>query len=405
MSSLAELPDLVGFFSYARRDDEHSQGALSRLRAHIFNELRMQLGRDFRLWQDTAAIPNGALWEEDLKTAISEATFFIPIVTPSSLASEHCRFEFQAFLDREAALGRKNLIFPLLYIRVPALEKEELWRQDDLLSIIGSRQYLDWQKLRHRGPSDPEVAEKIEQYCWNIAESLRRPQASPPLSASAQPPASAVNQSLPTADESLVPRIDSGSRPAPPDPAKTEQRKTEAAETMPAAPSKPLSEKAAPIDESARRRDSHVEPVQARSFLKPAVVVLLACLGVTALYIALSPSQNTTPAAPVQTALPQDSLPAFPGCEVFRTTQNPAAKSAALLIADYPNGQIAAQSSRGAAMQNGFRIVSEIRYPLNTSDYSSFLLQSQAANTGIIVKCGPSDPAFALQAKAFGVIR
>ncbi len=167
MSSLAELPDLVGFFSYARRDDEHSQGALSRLRAHIFSELRMQLGRDFRLWQDTAAIPDGALWEDDLKKAISEAAFFIPIVTPSSLASKHCRLEFQAFLDREAALGRKNLIFPLLYIRVPALEKEELWRQDELLRIVGSRQYLDWQKLRHRGPSDPEVAEKIEQYCWN----------------------------------------------------------------------------------------------------------------------------------------------------------------------------------------------------------------------------------------------
>ena len=52
MSSLADLPELVGFFSYSRRDDEHSGGALSRLRARIYDELRLQLGRDVRLWRD-----------------------------------------------------------------------------------------------------------------------------------------------------------------------------------------------------------------------------------------------------------------------------------------------------------------------------------------------------------------
>ena len=71
MSSLADLPELVGFFSYSRRDDRHSEGALSRLRGRIQGELRLQLGRDFRLWQDTAAIPEGALWEDEIKRAIA----------------------------------------------------------------------------------------------------------------------------------------------------------------------------------------------------------------------------------------------------------------------------------------------------------------------------------------------
>jgi hypothetical protein len=176
---LAELPDLVGFFSYSRRDDEDSQGALSRLRARIQSELRLQLGRDFRLWQDTAAIPEGALWEDEIKRAITESVFFIPIVTLSAVGSKHCRFEFEAFLKREAELGRSNLIFPLVYVRVPALEKEEQWRQDAVLKVIGSRQYIDWQKLRHRSTTDPEVAEKVEQYCRNIVESLRRPWLTP----------------------------------------------------------------------------------------------------------------------------------------------------------------------------------------------------------------------------------
>src|ERR1700719_2800013 len=179
MSSLAELPDLVGFFSYSRRDDEDSQGALSRLRARIQSELRLQLGRDFRLWQDTAAIPEGGLWEDEIKRAITESVFFIPIVTLSAVGSKHCRFEFEAFLKREAELGRSNLIFPLVYVRVPALEKEEQWRQDAVLKVIGSRQYIDWQKLRHRSTTDPEVAEKVEQYCRNIVESLRRPWLTP----------------------------------------------------------------------------------------------------------------------------------------------------------------------------------------------------------------------------------
>src|SRR5580704_12376544 len=162
MSSLLNLSELVGFFSYSRRDDEHSEGALSRLRARIYAELRLQLGREFRLWQDTAAIPDGALWEDEIKRAIDESAFFIPIVTPSAVASGHCRVEFESFLKREAALGRRNLIFPILYVRVPELEQAAQWRADPLLSIIGTRQYIDWHRFRHRSLAEPEIAERIE---------------------------------------------------------------------------------------------------------------------------------------------------------------------------------------------------------------------------------------------------
>jgi hypothetical protein len=62
---------------------------------------------------------------------------------------------------REAALGRNNLIFPILYVRVPALEREEEWRRHDVLKIIGERQYMNWQSLRHRDLAEPEVRTKI----------------------------------------------------------------------------------------------------------------------------------------------------------------------------------------------------------------------------------------------------
>ena len=46
MSSLAELPNLIGFFSYSRNDDEGDNGAVSALANRIFLELRAQLGRN-----------------------------------------------------------------------------------------------------------------------------------------------------------------------------------------------------------------------------------------------------------------------------------------------------------------------------------------------------------------------
>jgi hypothetical protein len=182
MSSLADLPEIVGFFSYSREDDEASRGMLSALRDAIQGELSGQLGRSkatFRLWQDQAAIAPGQLWESQIKTAIEQAVFFIPIVTPRALNSHHCKFEFEAFLARERALGRADLVFPLLYIRVSALENEALWRNDLVLSIIGERQYVDWRRFRLRDVHDPAVRTAIADFCEKIVDALRGPWVSP----------------------------------------------------------------------------------------------------------------------------------------------------------------------------------------------------------------------------------
>jgi hypothetical protein len=181
MSSLADAPDLVGFFSYSREDDEDSGGKLSKLRERIQAELRGQLGRtkaDFRLWQDKVAIAHGELWEDTIKKGISESVFFIPIITPTAVRSRFCEFEFKTFLAREKELGRSNLVFPILYISVPALA-DDRWRQDPLLETIGSRQYEQWQNLRHLDPSSTEVALRVEKLCENICKALQQPWLSP----------------------------------------------------------------------------------------------------------------------------------------------------------------------------------------------------------------------------------
>jgi len=178
MSTLAVLPELIGFFSYSREDDEGSKGALSALRDAIQGELSAQLGRtqaDFRVWQDKTAISHGTLWENQIARGINQAVFFIPIVSPRALRSQHCIFEFESFLAREAELGREDLVFPILYIPVPELEDEKQWRQDPVLKIVGKRQYLDWRDLRPRGLHEPEVQTKIIHFCQNISNALRKP--------------------------------------------------------------------------------------------------------------------------------------------------------------------------------------------------------------------------------------
>jgi hypothetical protein len=175
MRSLADLSEVVGFFSYSRDDDEDSEGALLGLRDHIQRELRRQMGRsesDLRLWQEKMPIPgHGKLWENEIERAIAQSFFFIPIMTPRAVKSEHCRFQLRSFLAREAKLGRDDLIFPILYLRTPALEDEEVWRRDVALKTIVARQYTDLQNFRHYDLKQP-VPRKIEFYCEHIVHAL-----------------------------------------------------------------------------------------------------------------------------------------------------------------------------------------------------------------------------------------
>jgi TIR domain len=182
MSSLSERPEITGFFSYSREDDADSAGRVSNLRDAIERELGAQLGRNsrtFRLWQDQTAIDPGKLWESEIAKAIAEAIFFIPVVTPRSVSSPHCRREFEAFLARERELGREDLVFPIYYMLVQSFDDETKRVKDGQLAIIAKRQYVDWRSFRHQTVNAPTVAQSIEQFCGGIVEALKASWLSP----------------------------------------------------------------------------------------------------------------------------------------------------------------------------------------------------------------------------------
>jgi hypothetical protein len=172
---LSDLDRLRGFFSYSRHDDKNSGGALSLLREKIEHELHMQLGRRVELWQDTQDIRYGALWEAEIKRGIASSVFFVPIVTPTSINSPKCAFEFRAFQEQENAIGRNDLIFPIVYVEVSQLLDEKSWKNNERLQLVGERQYENFTELRYRSFDDRVVKQRIGKFCRSIFEALYKP--------------------------------------------------------------------------------------------------------------------------------------------------------------------------------------------------------------------------------------
>lgn len=163
----------IGFWSYARHDDEHSDGELSALRVQVGNELKLLYGEEITLFQDVAAIPYGADWSNKINEALDQATFFVPIVTPRFLKSEYCVEELEVFRRREEALGRKDLVFPLHYIDI-----EDFGANDtpfpDALKFIRSRQIFDFRALRRLDRGSKEIRLRLGEFAEGIRRTLRK---------------------------------------------------------------------------------------------------------------------------------------------------------------------------------------------------------------------------------------
>ena len=119
----------IGFWSYARSDDEASNGRLSTLRHLSRGELKLHWGRrEVRIWRDVKAIPYGATRLTEIEQVLAESSFFIPIVARAFQESEMCCREVMLFHRRQFVLGRDDLIFPFHFIDVTRVGKNELDR-------------------------------------------------------------------------------------------------------------------------------------------------------------------------------------------------------------------------------------------------------------------------------------
>ena len=167
----------AALMSYAHSDDTDRH--LTTFRERLSQEVHVQTGRDFPIFQDTKDIQWGQSWQQRINDSLDEVTFLIPIMTPSFFHSEPCRAELERFIEREKRLGRNDLILPVYFVETDLLSDPELRATDELAEVIASRQYIDWRDLRFEQFTNPQVRKILVKLAVQIRDALPRLQAPP----------------------------------------------------------------------------------------------------------------------------------------------------------------------------------------------------------------------------------
>jgi parallel beta-helix repeat protein len=160
----------AAFMSYVHADDKY--GHLTTFRERLGDEVRVQTGVEFSIFQDRKDIHWGQNWRDRIEGSLDEVAFLIPVITPSFFNSQHCRGELHRFLEREKNLNRSDLILPVYYVDTPLLNEDELRAGDELAQAIASRQFADWRDLRFEPFTNPLVGRTLAQLAKQIRDAL-----------------------------------------------------------------------------------------------------------------------------------------------------------------------------------------------------------------------------------------
>lgn len=160
----------AAFLSYVHSDDDHDGGRISGLRERLEGEVRMHLGRPFRIFQDRNDLEWGQSWADRIDESLNAVTFLVPIVTPSFFKSPACRKEFETFYQREQALGTNRLILPIYYLDCDEIEENG---SDQIATILRSRQWSDWRSLRFFNLHGPEVSAQLAAQALMIKRAIK----------------------------------------------------------------------------------------------------------------------------------------------------------------------------------------------------------------------------------------
>lgn len=155
-----------GFWSYVHKDDQGDNGRICDLARDVAEQFEMLTGESIDLFLDRDALEWGDSWKDKIDASLASVAFFIPVITPRYLMSFECRRELQFFARRAENLGIKELVLPLYYVKVPALEAEA--PGDDLVSILKTFQWEDWRELRY----EDRASKAYRQAVSRLAERL-----------------------------------------------------------------------------------------------------------------------------------------------------------------------------------------------------------------------------------------
>jgi TIR domain len=135
----------AGFWSYAHDDNRLDGGAVLKLAGLIAEEFDLLSGEPLELFIDRASIAWGQEWRARIDAALSQTTFFIPIITPRYFARPECRRELLEFAAKAKSLGVEELLLPILYVGVESFSEEN---SDEAIALVAKTQYVDWRETR-----------------------------------------------------------------------------------------------------------------------------------------------------------------------------------------------------------------------------------------------------------------
>ncbi len=160
----------AAFLSYDHLDDRY--GHISQFRERLADEVCIQTGEEFLIFQDRSDLQWGENWKVRIDESLDMVAFIIPIITPSFFKSEYCRSELKQFLEREKKLGRRDFVLPVYYVSTPLLDDAKRRAEDELAREVAERQYADWRELRFEPFDSPRVGKEVERLAVQIREAL-----------------------------------------------------------------------------------------------------------------------------------------------------------------------------------------------------------------------------------------
>jgi parallel beta-helix repeat protein len=166
------MPDRppAAFFSYVHADDKNDDGLITRLHGALEGEARIQTGVEFTIFVDRDDIAWGDNWRKRIDGSLDTASLLIPVLTPAFFESVECRRELARFLERERALEREDLVWPIYYVTAAQLEDPG---DDELARALAERQYVDWRRLRFEPLQSPAVRQRLATLAERLRDSTR----------------------------------------------------------------------------------------------------------------------------------------------------------------------------------------------------------------------------------------
>ena len=158
--------------SYTRADDNASAGMLSKARALLEKRVHVKYGHKLDIFQDTDDIKYGDNWKRRLQSALNDAKYLLPVITPSFFNSEPCREELSRFLEKSKGLGRDDLVVPILFLDTPALGNVERKSKDSLIEAINQSQWADWRAHEDKIAIDQNFHSDINRLAQRLVEKI-----------------------------------------------------------------------------------------------------------------------------------------------------------------------------------------------------------------------------------------